>query len=220
MEVKIAESWKKCLAGEFKKTYFKHLVAFIKEEYKKNKIYPPAKEIFHAFDLCRFEDTRVVILGQDPYYSQGQAHGLCFSVKSGLPMPPSLSNIFEEIKNDLHIAMPESGDLTRWARQGVLLLNAILTVRAYQPGSHRNRGWEIFTDAVIKKISQEKEKVVFLLWGIYAQQKGAIIDTHKHFVLTSPHPSPYSAARGFFGNRHFSKTNDYLRANNGKEITW
>ena len=220
MEVKIVESWKKRLVGEFEKTYFKHLVTFIKEEYKKNTIYPPAKEIFRAFDLCSFEDTRVVILGQDPYHGQGQANGLCFSVRGGLSMPPSLINIFEEVKDDLHIATPESGDLARWARQGVLLLNAILTVREHQPGSHRNKGWETFTDAVIKEISEKKEKVVFLLWGTYAQQKGMIIDTNKHFVLTSPHPSPYSAERGFFGNRHFSKTNDYLRANNGKEIAW
>lgn len=220
MEVKIAESWKKRLAGEFEKAYFKQLVAFIKEEYKKKKIYPPAKEIFRAFDFCSFENTRVVILGQDPYHSRGQANGLCFSVREGLPIPPSLINIFEEIKDDLHIATPESGDLERWAKQGVLLLNAILTVRAHQPGSHRNKGWETFTDAVIKEISEEKEKVVFLLWGSYAQQKGAMVDTNKHFVLTSPHPSPYSAENGFFGNRHFSKTNDYLRANNEKEIAW
>ncbi|MCG8340149.1 MAG: uracil-DNA glycosylase [Cytophagales bacterium] len=220
MEVKIAESWKKRLAGEFEKAYFKQLVAFIKEEYKKKKIYPPAKEIFRAFDFCSFENTRVVILGQDPYHGRGQANGLCFSVREGLPIPPSLINIFEEIKDDLHIATPESGDLERWAKQGVLLLNAILTVRAHQPGSHRNKGWETFTDAVIKEISEEKEKVVFLLWGSYAQQKGAMVDTNKHFVLTSPHPSPYSAENGFFGNRHFSKTNDYLRANNEKEIAW
>ena len=152
--------------------------------------------------------------------AEARPNGLCFSVREGLPIPPSLINIFEEIKDDLHIATPESGDLERWAKQGVLLLNAILTVRAHQPGSHRNKGWETFTDAVIKEISEEKEKVVFLLWGSYAQQKGAMVDTNKHFVLTSPHPSPYSAENGFFGNRHFSKTNDYLRANNEKEIAW
>ena len=220
MEVKIATSWKERLSSEFEKPYFKKLVAFIKAAYSNDKVYPPAKDIFRAFDLCGFEAIKVVILGQDPYHGPGQANGLCFSVSVDVPLPPSLINIFREIKDDLNIALPENGDLTRWAKQGVLLLNAILTVKGGRPGSHQNKGWETFTDTVIKTIAEEKEKVVFLLWGAYAQKKGAIIDRSKHLVLTSPHPSPYAADRGFFGNKHFSKTNAYLEANHSSGIVW
>jgi uracil-DNA glycosylase len=220
MDIKIADSWKSHLKDEFVKPYFDHLISFVKSEYKTHTVYPPGKEIFRAFDSCDFKDTRVVIIGQDPYHGEGQANGLCFSVRDGVRMPPSLMNIFKEIHNDLGKPIPKSGDLERWAKQGVLLLNATLTVRAASPGSHQNKGWETFTDAVIRKISDEKENVVFLLWGAYAQKKGEIIDRKKHLVLMSAHPSPFSADRGFFGSRHFSKTNDYLKAKGLREVAW
>lgn len=220
MDVKIAPSWKEHLAVEFGKPYFSELISFVRQEYQAQRVYPSGKDIFRAFDACRFEDVKVVILGQDPYHGEKQANGLCFSVHDGVRMPPSLVNIFKEIQKDLGKPIPPSGDLGRWANQGVLLLNATLTVRAASPGSHQKRGWEQFTDAVIQKISSEKQHVVFLLWGAYAQKKGEIIDRSKHLVLMSAHPSPFSADRGFFGCRHFSKANDYLRAKGLKEIDW
>ncbi len=219
-DVKIAPSWNSGLAEEFNKPYFHELISFVKLEYQTQIIYPPGKEIFKAFDHCAFEDVKVVIIGQDPYHGAGQANGLCFSVRDGVRMPPSLMNIFKEIKSDLGKEIPQSGDLDRWAKQGVLLLNATLTVRAASPGSHQNKGWELFTDAVIKKLSDEKEHIVFLLWGAYAQKKGEIIDRNKHFVLMSAHPSPFSADRGFFGCKHFSKANEYLKGKGLKEIDW
>lgn len=220
MDVKIALSWKQRLAEEFNKPYFLQLTEFVKNEYLSSTVYPPGKEIFNAFDRCDFDQVKVVIIGQDPYHGPGQANGLCFSVKEGVRMPPSLVNIFKEIQSDLGKPIPKSGDLDRWASQGVLLLNATLTVRASTPGSHQNKGWEIFTDMVISKVSAEKENVVFLLWGAYAQKKGEIIDRNKHLVLMSAHPSPFSADRGFFGNKHFSKTNQYLKSKGLKEIEW
>jgi uracil-DNA glycosylase len=220
MEVKIATSWKQRLAEEFEKPYFSNLTDFVKSEYQTNVIYPPGKEIFRAFDCCDFDQVKVVIIGQDPYHGEGQANGLCFSVGKGIRMPPSLVNIFKEIQHDLGKPIPPSGELERWANQGVLLLNATLTVRSGTPGSHQNKGWEQFTDAVIKKISDEKENVVFLLWGAYAQKKGEIIDRSKHYVLMSAHPSPFSADRGFFGNKHFSKANQYLSSKGLNEIDW
>jgi len=220
MDIKIAPSWKARLAAEYDKPYFISLVDFVKQEYKTQTIYPPGKEIFNAFDCCDFRHTKVVIIGQDPYHGPGQANGLCFSVRDGIRMPPSLVNIFKEIKHDLDKPMPASGDLTRWAKQGVLLLNATLTVRAASPGSHQNKGWESFTDAAIRKISEEKQHVVYLLWGAYAQKKGEIIDRNKNLVLMSAHPSPFSADRGFFGCKHFSKTNEYLKSKGLKEIDW
>ena len=220
MDVKIASSWKHKLNEEFAKYYFSQLTDFIKSEYQAGTIYPPGKEIFRAFDCCDFDQVKVVIIGQDPYHGPGQANGLCFSVRDGIRMPPSLVNIFKEIQQDLGKPIPASGDLERWARQGVLLLNATLTVRASSPGSHQNKGWESFTDAAIKKISDEKENVVFLLWGAYAQKKGEIINRTKHLVLMSAHPSPFSADRGFFGCKHFSKTNQYLKSKGLPEIEW
>lgn len=220
MDVKIAPSWKQHIAGEFGKPYFLQLTEFVRLEYQSTTIYPPGKEIFRAFDCCDFDQTKVVILGQDPYHGPGQANGLCFSVRDGIRMPPSLVNIFKEIHSDLGKPMPSSGNLERWANQGVLLLNATLTVRANTPGSHQNKGWETFTDAVIKKISDEKQNVVFLLWGAYAQKKGEVIDRSKHLVLMSAHPSPFSADRGFFGCKHFSKANAYLKSKGLPEIDW
>ncbi|MCI0750800.1 MAG: uracil-DNA glycosylase [Flammeovirgaceae bacterium] len=220
MDVKIAPSWKNHLKDEFDKPYFKTLADFVKAEYQAQTVYPPGKEIFNAFNYCDFDKVRVVIIGQDPYHGAGQANGLCFSVHPQIKMPPSLVNIFKEIQQDLGKPIPPHGDLSRWATQGVLLLNATLTVRASSPGSHQNKGWENFTDAVIKQISDLKENVVFLLWGAYAQKKGEIIDRSKHLVLMSAHPSPFSADRGFFGNQHFSKTNDYLKSKGLKEIDW
>jgi uracil-DNA glycosylase len=220
MDVKIAASWKAHLEAEFNKPYFTELISFVKSEYNTQVVYPPGKEIFRSFDACDFDKVKVVIIGQDPYHGPGQANGLCFSVRADMKMPPSLVNIFKEIRNDLGKPIPQNGDLERWAHQGVLLLNATLTVRASSPGSHQNKGWETFTDAVIKTISDQKEHVVFLLWGAYAQKKGEIIDRQKHYVLLSPHPSPFSADRGFFGNKHFSKTNDYLKSKGLKEIDW
>lgn len=220
MDVKIASSWKSLLAEEFEKPYFRQLTEFVRNEYKTQTIYPRGSDIFKAFDRCEFDAVKVVIIGQDPYHGPGQANGLCFSVSDGIRFPPSLLNIFKEIQDDLGKPIPASGDLERWARQGVLLLNATLTVRANTPGSHQNRGWETFTDAVIKKISDEKEGIVFLLWGAYAQKKGEVIDRHKHLVLMSAHPSPFSADRGFFGCKHFSKANAYLRSLGKEEIDW
>ncbi len=221
VDVKIEPSWKELLKDEFEKPYFSELIQFVKNEYKTTKIYPPGKLIFNAFDHCPAEQTKVVILGQDPYHGPGQAHGLCFSVPEGIEQPPSLQNIFKEINNDLGKPIPTSGNLERWAEQGVLLLNATLTVRAHQAGSHQNKGWETFTDAVIKIISEKKENLVFFLWGSYAQRKGAFIDTQRHLVLKSVHPSPWSANRGgWFGNHHFSQANAYLKAHGLKEIEW
>ena len=219
-EVKINESWKGRLQAEFEKPYFIYLIDFVKNEYKSQTVYPPGKEIFRAFDFCPFEGIKVVIIGQDPYHGPGQANGLCFSVRDGVRMPPSLVNIFKEVKRDLGKEIPSSGNLERWASQGVLLLNATLTVRASSPGSHQNKGWEAFTDEVIRKVSDEKSGIVFLLWGAYAQKKGEIINRTKHCVLMSAHPSPFSADRGFFGNKHFSKANEYLKSKGLEEIDW
>lgn len=221
MNVKIAESWKPYLQPEFEKPYFKQLVDFVKKEYKNHTCYPKGNEIFEAFNLCDFSNLKVVIIGQDPYHGVGQANGLCFSVNDNVMHPPSLLNIFKEIETDLHLPYPKSGNLQRWAKQGVLLLNATLTVRAHQAGSHQNKGWEIFTDAVIKTISDHTSKVVFLLWGSFAKKKGSKIDTSKHLVLTSGHPSPLSANRGYwFGNKHFSKANNYLVDLHKNPINW
>jgi uracil-DNA glycosylase len=220
MDVKIADSWKKRLQEEFSKAYFKQLADFVKAEYSSCKVFPKGRHIFNAFDHCSFDNLKVVIIGQDPYHGDGQANGLCFSVNDGIKMPPSLVNIFKEIKDDLGKEFPSTGNLERWADQGVLLLNATLTVRAHSPGSHQNKGWEQFTDAVIKIISEQKNGVVFLLWGAYAQRKGEIIDKNRHKVLSSAHPSPFAANRGFFGNKHFSKTNAYLQQNNLTPIDW
>jgi len=220
MDVKIADSWKNRLQEEFSKAYFKELVDFVKTEYTNHKVFPKGSHIFNAFEQCSFDHLKVVIIGQDPYHGVGQANGLCFSVNDGIKMPPSLINIFKEIKADLGNDFPQTGNLERWAKQGVLLLNATLTVRAHSPGSHQNKGWEEFTDAVIKIISDQKDGVVFLLWGSYAQRKGEIIDKTKHKVLSSAHPSPFAANRGFFGNKHFSKTNNYLKERGLTPIDW
>jgi uracil-DNA glycosylase len=220
MEVKIEESWKKQLQEEFEKPYFKQLTDFVRSEYVSQVIYPPAKLIFNAFDKCPFGNVKVVILGQDPYHGPGQAHGLCFSVNDGIEFPPSLRNIFKEIQNDLGVPIPRSGNLERWARQGVLLLNATLTVRANQAGSHQKKGWEQFTDSVIHHVAENLEHVVFILWGNYAISKGEFIDPNKHLVLKSVHPSPLSASRGFFGNKQFSKANNYLSQHGKNEIQW
>jgi uracil-DNA glycosylase len=220
MHVKIEPSWKIHLESEFQKPYFKQLIDFVKQEYAHHTIYPPARQIFHAFELCKFDATKVVILGQDPYHGPGQANGLCFSVNDGVRIPPSLINIFKEIQAELGKLIPSSGNLERWAQQGVLLLNATLTVRAGKPGSHQKQGWETFTDAVIRIVAQQKTQVVFLLWGAYAQQKASLIDTQNNLVLQSAHPSPYSADRGFFGNNHFIKTNGYLGTHGLKPIDW
>ncbi len=220
MDVRIENTWKQILAEEFEKDYFKKLVEFVKKEYKTQTVYPPGKDIFSAFDFCPFDKLKVVIIGQDPYHGKGQAHGLCFSVNDGIRKPPSLQNIFKELKADIGKEIPESGNLERWAKQGILMLNATLTVRASSAGSHQNKGWETFTDAVIKAISDKKEGIVFILWGAYAQKKGAVIEQDKHCVLKSAHPSPFSAYNGFFGNKHFSKTNNYLRKIGRNEIEW
>ena len=220
MNVQIEESWKEALMPEFSKYYFIRLTDFVRKEYHETTVYPPGKLIFNAFNLCPFDKVKVVIIGQDPYHGPGQAHGLCFSVNDGIQPPPSLVNIFKEINSDLGKPIPQSGNLTRWAEQGVLLLNATLTVRAHQAGSHQRRGWEEFTDAVIRKLAEEKSNLVFILWGAYAQKKGAFIDRNKHLVLTSVHPSPLSAHNGFFGNHHFSLANDYLVKNGKTAIDW
>lgn len=221
MPVQIDPSWKEVLKEEFEKPYFKDLTDFVKTEYRSQTCYPHGKDIFAAFDYCPFDQVKVVILGQDPYHGVGQANGLCFSVADEIAMPPSLINIFKEIETDLGKPFPKTGNLEAWAKQGVLLLNATLTVRAHQAGSHQGRGWEEFTDRVIAKISEEKENVVFLLWGGYAKKKGNKIDTNRHKVLTSGHPSPLSANRGYwFGNKHFSQTNAYLKSCGKQPIDW
>ncbi len=220
MSIKIEESWKVQLQAEFEKPYFRELTDFVRNEYTNRKIYPPAKLIFNAFDSCPFNEVKVVIVGQDPYHQPGQAHGLCFSVNEGVALPPSLINIYKEIENDLGKTAPASGNLERWAKQGVLLLNATLTVQANRAGSHQGKGWEEFTDAVIHRLATNREHLVFILWGAYAQRKGATIDANRHLVLKSPHPSPLSAHRGFFGNKHFSKTNSYLISNGKDPIDW
>ncbi len=221
MDVRIDASWKEVLQKEFEKDYFTRLTSFVREEYAgTTPIYPPAKLIFNAFDHCPFNEVKVVILGQDPYHGVGQANGLCFSVNKGVAFPPSLMNIFKEIQSDLGTPIPQDGDLTRWSDQGVLLLNATLTVRASQAGSHQKRGWEEFTDAAIRELAERRENIVFILWGSYAQKKGAFIDRNRHLVLTSPHPSPLSAYQGFFGNHHFSRANRYLAEHGKKEIIW
>lgn len=220
MNVQIEISWKEKLADEFEKPYFKELTDFVRQEYKTQVCYPPGNLIFNAFNLCPFDQVKVVIIGQDPYHGPGQAHGLCFSVNDGIPFPPSLQNIFKEIQADLGKEVPATGNLTRWAQQGVLLLNATLTVRAHQAASHQRHGWEEFTDAVIRKLSQERDHLVFILWGAYAQKKGAVIDRERHLVLTSAHPSPLSAYHGFFGNKHFSLTNAYLEQYGKTPINW
>ena len=223
MKVKIDPSWEKRLKSEFEKPYFVELTEFVKKEYQNEIVYPPPKYIFRAFDLCPFEKVKVVILGQDPYHGQQQANGLCFAVGDGVVLPPSLQNIYKEIESDICGGLTSTGrdgNLTRWAEQGVLLLNATLTVRAHTAGSHQGRGWELFTDAAIKALSDEREHLVFMLWGNYAKAKGAHIDRDKHLVLEAPHPSPFSATSGFFGCKHFSKANDYLIANNETPIDW
>lgn len=221
MNVALEPSWKSLLAGEFEQPYFTQLVTFVKNEYRTHTCYPKGKHIFAAFDHSPFHETRVVILGQDPYHGPNQANGLCFSVNDNIPHPPSLVNIFKEIKVDMGVPYPKSGNLERWAEQGVLLLNATLTVRAHQAGSHQNKGWETFTDAVIKTLSQKHEGLVFLLWGGFAKKKVKFIDTAKHHILTSGHPSPLSANRGlWFGNQHFSKTNALLAKMGHAPIVW
>ncbi len=221
MDINIAASWKNILASEFEKDYFKNLIAFVKSEYALHTCYPKGSQIFAAFDACDFQDVKVVIIGQDPYHGAGQANGLCFSVNDNIGLPPSLINIFKEIQTDLNKPFPPTGNLARWAAQGVLLLNATLTVRNNEAGSHQKKGWETFTDTVIQKISEENKKVVFLLWGGFAKKKGSKIDRNKHLVLETGHPSPLSANRGFwFGNNHFKLTNDYLKKMNLKEIEW
>lgn len=221
MNVDIHPSWQAVLNDEFEKPYFSQLVDFVKAEYKNYTCYPPGKKIFNALDLCPFDKVKVVIIGQDPYHGPNQAHGLCFSVNDGVPHPPSLINIFKEINSDLGIPYPSTGNLEPWAHQGVLLLNATLTVRAHQAGSHQNKGWETFTDAIISTISENREGVIFLLWGGFAKKKAQLIDSNKHQVLTSGHPSPLSANRGlWFGNQHFSKTNSLLEQAQEEAIQW
>lgn len=221
MDVRIEESWKEQLAEEFSRPYFEQLVTFVRNEYMSGSpVYPPAKLIFNAFDHCPFNNVKVVILGQDPYHGAGQANGLCFSVNKGVPFPPSLMNIFKEVSDDTGAPPPADGDLTRWSNQGVLLLNATLTVRSGCAGSHQKKGWEEFTDAVIRILAQKREHLVFILWGSYAQKKGAFIDRNRHLVLSSPHPSPLSAYHGFFGNHHFSLANDYLQSHGKAPVVW
>ncbi|MBN2765628.1 MAG: uracil-DNA glycosylase [Paludibacteraceae bacterium] len=220
MDVKIEPSWKEALKDEFGKDYFEKLTDFVKTEYSSKQIFPAGSQIFNAFDQCPFDKVKVVIIGQDPYHGPGQAHGLCFSVNEGVAFPPSLLNIFKEIERDLGIPYPQSGNLTRWAQQGVLLLNATLTVEAHKAGSHQGKGWETFTDAAIRKLATEKQNIVFMLWGSYAQQKGAMIDASKHLVLKSVHPSPLSAYRGFIGCGHFSAANQFLETKGKDKIRW
>ncbi len=222
-EIKLEASWKAALAEEFGKEYFKNLSDFVRGEYTHGVVYPPPKNIFRAFDLCPFDKVKVVILGQDPYHGPGQANGLCFAVGEGVALPPSLQNIYKELAAETGApfeALAKKGDLERWAKQGVLLLNATLTVSAKSPGSHQKKGWEEFTDAAIKALSEQKEHLVFILWGNYARQKGAHIDRAKHCVIESPHPSPFSAYSGFFGSKPFSKTNAYLKKTGQKPIDW
>lgn len=220
MNLQLEKSWKKYLTGEVEKEYFQNLRSFVHNEYKNATIYPNPKNIFRAFDLCPFEKVKVVILGQDPYHGPGLANGLCFAVNEGLNLPPSLQNIFKEIEADLGRSVERSGDLERWAKQGVLLLNATLTVRARDAGSHQGKGWEEFTDAAMKALSEDREGLVFMLWGKYAKEKGKDIDWARHFVLEAAHPSPFSAHSGFFGCKHFSQANEYLKARGEEEIEW
>ncbi|MBR6815583.1 MAG: uracil-DNA glycosylase [Alistipes sp.] len=220
MDVKISESWKSLLQAEFDKPYFEESTRFVKTEYAQGSVFPAGRNIFRAFDKCPFEKLKVVIIGQDPYHGVGQANGLCFSVDDGVQYPPSLQNIFKEIQDDLGTPIPQSGNLDRWAEQGVLLLNAVLTVRAHQAASHAGRGWEQFTDAVVRTIAERKEGVVYMLWGNYAQRKGQIADPERNLILKSVHPSPLSVYRGFFGCKHFSKANDYLIKLGKEPIVW
>jgi len=221
MKVELADNWKNLLHSEFDKDYFKDLMSFVDKEYNSKECFPEVEHIFEAFNLCDLSNLKVVIIGQDPYHDVNQAHGLCFSVNEGVAHPPSLKNIFKEIESDINIAYPDSGNLERWAKQGVLLLNATLTVEAHKAGSHQKKGWEKFTDVVISMVSEQKEDVVFLLWGGFAKKKGAKIDDKKHCVLTCGHPSPLSANRGYwFGNKHFSSVNDHLRSKGLEEIKW
>ena len=220
MEIRIEESWKRELAEEWEKDYFVRLTQFVREEYATKQIFPPGRQIFAAFNSTPFHDVKVVILGQDPYHDVGQANGLCFSVNDGIQFPPSLRNIFKEIESDIGTPVPQSGELSRWAKQGVLLLNATLTVEAHRAGSHQRHGWEQFTDSVIAHLAEHRDNLVFILWGSYAIGKGAFIDRNRHLVLTSVHPSPLSAHRGFFGNHHFSRTNQYLIEHGKTPIEW
>lgn len=219
-DVQIESGWKEVLRDEFEKPYFSNLREWVRDQYKSSTVFPPAKLIFNAFDSCPFDKVKVVILGQDPYHGPGQAHGLCFSVNEGVPFPPSLQNIFKEIADDLQKPIPKSGNLTHWANQGVLLLNATLTVQKDKAGSHQNKGWEEFTDAAIKILAEKKSNIVFLLWGSFAQKKEVLIPPNKHLILKSAHPSPLSAYRGFLGNKHFSKTNEYLQSQGKEPIDW
>ena len=220
MNVKIAEDWKALLADEFEQPYFAELVGFVREEYGSRQIFPRGTNIFRAFDKCPFDKLKVVIIGQDPYHGEGQANGLCFSVNDGVQFPPSLRNIFQEVESDTGAPVPTSGNLDRWAEQGVLLLNSVLTVRDHEAASHAGRGWERFTDAVVREIAARREGVVYMLWGSYAQRKGAIADPARNCILKAVHPSPLSAYRGFFGCRHFSQANDYLVAHGKEPIVW
>lgn len=220
MEVKISEDWKRVLQPEFDKPYFEQLTSFVRSEYASRKIFPQGRNIFRAFDKCPFENVKVVVIGQDPYHGDGQANGLCFSVNDGVQFPPSLQNIFKEIHDDIGTPFPASGNLDRWAEQGVLLLNAVLTVRAHEAASHAGKGWEQFTSAVVKALSEQRQGIVYMLWGSYAQNKGSIVDPARNLILKSVHPSPLSAYRGFFGCRHFSKANEYLRSTGKTEIAW
>ena len=220
MQVRIEESWREVLQPEFDKPYFELLTSFVRQAYQTKQCFPPAKLIFNAFDSCPFDKVRVVIIGQDPYHDVGQAQGLCFSVPDGIAVPPSLQNIYKELESDLGIVPPKSGNLQHWAEQGVLLLNATLTVEAHRPGSHQNKGWEELTDAAIAALNARREHLVFMLWGAYAKRKGQVIDTKKHLVLTAPHPSPLSAYQGFFGCKHFSKANEYLTRHGMQPINW
>ena len=220
MDVRIADDWKALLADEFDKPYFRSLVEFVRSEYASTTIYPKGGNIFRAFDKCPVDKLKVVIIGQDPYHGEGQANGLCFSVAQGVPFPPSLQNIFKEVNSDTGAAIPTSGELDRWAEQGVLLLNSVLTVRAHQAASHAGRGWEQFTDAVVRAIAQNKSGIVYMLWGSYAQKKGAIASAASNLILKSVHPSPLSSYRGFFGCRHFSKANQYLEEQGKEPIVW
>lgn len=220
MDVRIAEDWKQILAAEFDKPYFAALTEFVRAEYAAGTVFPKGRDIFRAFDKCPFDKLKVVIIGQDPYHGEGQANGLCFSVGAGVPFPPSLQNIFKEVNSDTGAPIPQSGELDRWAEQGVLMLNAVLTVRAHQAASHAGRGWEQFTDAVVRAVAERKSGVVYMLWGSYAQRKGAIADPAKNLILKSVHPSPLSSYRGFFGCRHFSRANEYLRSIGQTEIVW
>ena len=220
INVKMEESWKRHLVGEFEKPYFVNLVNFVRQEYATTTCYPPGQLIFNAFNLCPYDKVKVVIIGQDPYHGDGQANGLCFSVNDGVPFPPSLENIFKEVRDDMGVPIPSSGNLDRWAEQGVLLLNSVLTVRAHMAASHAKQGWEQFTDAVVRAIAERKEGVVYMLWGSYAQRKGAIADASRNLILKSVHPSPLSGYRGFFGSHHFSQANAYLAAHGKTPVVW